>query len=88
MEPTGVAVMDWVIVWQKNRALPSPKGVRDGRKLKLQALAIALAVASRLKGDSTQSRMIALAQTLSELVSGGRHWVTTRRVSAWFDHGC
>lgn len=39
------------MVRQKNMALPSPKRVRDGRKLKLQALAIALVVASRLKGD-------------------------------------
>lgn len=44
-----VAVMDAAMVLPKNRALPSPKRVREGTKLKLQALAIAIAVASRLK---------------------------------------
>lgn len=76
------------MVRQKNMALPSPKRVRDGRKLKLQALAIALVVASRLKGDSTKLQMIALAQLLSELVSGVLLGVTTRRVSAGSDHAC
>lgn len=44
-----VAVMDAAMVLPKNRALPSPERVREGTKLKLEALAIAIAVASRLK---------------------------------------
>lgn len=57
-----IVVMESAMVLQKNRALPSPKRLREGMKLKLQALVIALAVASRLKADSTESQMIALAQ--------------------------
>lgn len=63
MEPTVVAMMDSAIVLQKNKAHPSPKRVREGPKLNLQALAIAVAVASRLKGNLTESQMIAVAQS-------------------------
>lgn len=63
MEPIEIALMDAAMVLHKNMAPPSPKRLREGTKLKLQALAIALAVASRLEGDSIESQMIALAQS-------------------------
>lgn len=53
MDPTLVAGMISAMVLQKNRALPSPKRRKDGMRLRLQALAIAIVVASRLKGVST-----------------------------------
>lgn len=79
--------MDSAMVRQKKMALPSPKRVRDGRNLNLQALAITLAVSSRLKGDSTETQMIALAQLLLELVSCVLMLVITLMVAVGSDQG-
>lgn len=60
MHPILVAVMASTMVLQKNRALPSMKGHREGMKLKLMVFAIVMAVASKLRVASTQSQMTAL----------------------------
>lgn len=47
---------------QKNRALLRLKGIKDGTKLKLQDIAMAIVIASRFVVDSTQSKTSALHQ--------------------------
>lgn len=47
---------------QKNKALPLLKGIKEGMKLKLQELAMALAVPPRPTDDSTHSQMKACDQ--------------------------
>lgn len=76
------------MVLQKKSALPSPKRLIEGTKLNLQALAIAIVMALRLRVDRTDLDTIALTQSQGDLISDLLLWVRTRRVFAGPDHGC